>query len=170
MHRKPLRKWNVIQTQTRTRCQKRQVLKRRTARESTDSAPAVPTVRYRENSPLLVEQSSPAYHNAFISTQIISARKQNSTFCVQAQLRDAAIAPGVRADDRGGQGELHGAGVDDLHDAVAATEPRRRERGEEGALHAVVGVQLDDLRKPIRESRHAGVTLWACVACVPYTF
>ena len=167
MHRKPLRKRNVIQTQTRTRCQKRQVLKRRTARESTDSAPAVPTARYREKIPLLVAQSSPAYHNTCIYTQIISARKQNSTFCVQAQLRDAAIPPGVRADDRGGQGELHGAGVDDFHDVAGFG---RRDNAEERPVQPILSVQLDDLRRPVCETRHAGMTRRACVACVQYTF
>ena len=80
---------------------------------------------------------------------------------LQAQVRDAEIAPEARADDRGGQGELHGAGVADFHDG--AIIKRRIERGEERPVQPILSVHLDDLRKSPRESRYAGVTRGACV-------
>ena len=84
-----------------------------------------------------------------------SVREQNSAVCAPAQLQHAEIAHHARADDRGGQRVLHGAGVQDADDVAG---PGRRERAEERAVQPILTVQLDDLRKHARESRYAGMT------------
>ena len=84
----------------------------------------------------------------------VSVRKYSSGFCVPAQLRDAEIVKRW-ADNRGGQGVLHGAGVQDAHNVAGEG---RRKRGEERPVQPVLAVQLDDLRKHPRKSRYASVT------------
>ena len=95
-------------------------------------------------------------------------RQYANRICSQTQLsclRSSAASgcgnrPEARADDRGGQGELHGAGVDDPDDVAVI----RRVEGEvERPLQPILRVHLDDLRKSPRESRYAGVTRGACV-------
>ena len=61
----------------------------------------------------------------------------------------------ARADNRSGEGVLHGAGVEDAHDVAGEW---RRKRGEERPVQPVLAVQLDDLRKHPRKSRYASVT------------
>ena len=78
----------------------------------------------------------------------VSVRKYSSGFCVPAQLRDAEIVKRW-ADNRGGQGVLHGAGVQDAHNVAGEG---RRKRGEERPVQPVLAVQLDDLRTQPRKS------------------
>ena len=85
----------------------------------------------------------------------VTVRKHNSEYCVPAQLRDADILSPARADDRGGQGVLHGAGVEDAHDVAG---PRHSELGEERPVKPILAVQLDDLRTKSRDSWCASVT------------
>ena len=72
-----------------------------------------------------------------------------------SRCRNAEILPPAGADDRGGQGVLHGAGVEDAHDVAG---PGRRERGEERPVQPILAVELDDLRTKSRNSRCARVT------------
>ena len=83
----------------------------------------------------------------------VSVRKYCSGFCVPAQLRDAEIVKRW-ADNRGGQGVLHGAGVQDAHNVAGEG---RRKRGEERPVQPVLTVQLDDLRTHPRKSRYPSV-------------
>ena len=76
-------------------------------------------------------------------------------FCVLTKLRDAEIAPQARADDRGDQRVLHGAGVEDTHHGAG---PGRRDRAEERPVQPILSVQLDDLRKHPRNARYGAVT------------
>ena len=82
-----------------------------------------------------------------------SVRKDSSAFCVPAQLRDAEIVKRW-ADNRGGQGVLHGAGVQDAHNVAGEG---RRKRGEERPVQPVLTVQLDDLRTHPRKLRYPSV-------------
>ena len=83
----------------------------------------------------------------------VSVRKYSSGFCVPAQLRDAEIIKRW-ADNRGGQGVLHGAGVQDAHNVAGEG---RRKRGEERPVQPVLAVQLDDLRTHPRKLRYPSV-------------
>ena len=83
----------------------------------------------------------------------VSVRKYSSGFCVPAQLRDAEIVKRW-ADNRGGQGVLHGAGVQDAHNVAGEG---RRKRGEERPVQPVLTVQLDDLRTHPRKLRYPSV-------------
>ena len=60
----------------------------------------------------------------------------------------------ARADNRGGQGVLHGAGVQDAHNVAGEG---RRKRGEERPVQPVLTVQLDDLRTHPRKLRYPSV-------------
>ena len=110
---------------------------------------------YKERVPLLGAQSPPVLQNTLSNMRTASVREQNSAVCAPAQLRHAEIAHHARADDRGGQRVLHGAGVQDADDVAG---PGRRERAEERTVQPVLTVQLDDLRKHPSESRYAAVT------------
>merc|ERR1719352_1161153 len=145
-----------MQAQTRTRSQKRQVLKRRAARASTGIGSLTPKSMPR---PALTPGLYLAQEATFPSSVACphAPRRRSTSGCAAHRSQEPrqgllAVAAGageaaagarpfdatrVGRNNRGEQGELHGAGVDDLHDAVAAAEPRRRERGEEGALHPI---------------------------------
>ena len=121
----------------------------RTATQPTDALRPAPVPIGNGGSSAGVVQSPPAFHDAFTSMLTVSVRKYSSGFCVPAQLRDAEIIKRW-ADNRGGQGVLHGAGVQDAHNVAGEG---RRKRGEERPVQPVLTVQLDDLRTHPRKSR-----------------
>ena len=101
---------------------------------------------------LLVTLSPPAFQNTLTNTLTVSVRK---VFETQLRLLRSSAASGrrnrqARADNRGGQGVLHGAGVEDAHNVAGEG---RRKRGEERPVQPVLTVQLDDLCKHPRKSQ-----------------
>ena len=98
-------------------------------------------------------------HFRIPSPNLRNASAKNKTFtntthpfAFQRSFGMPKSTPPARADNRGGQRELHGAGVGDFHDVA---RPGRRERAEERPVQPVLTVKLDDLRKKPRNSRCA---------------
>ena len=147
MHRTPLLQWHFVSAQSRTRSHSNGY--------STDRRPQTRAGTYRERGVLCWYNAVSACISEFfypyadrVCSQIL-LRLLRSSAASGHQNRQA------RADNRGGQGVLHGAGVQDAHNVAGEG---RRKRGEERPVQPVLAVQLDDLRKHPRKSRYASVT------------
>ena len=146
MHRTPPLQWHFVSAQSRARSHSNG--------NPTDRRPQTRAGTYGERGVL-------CWCNAVSACISECFYQYADRICSQIQLRllRSSATSGcrnrqARADNRGGQGVLHGAGVQDAHNVAGEG---RRKRGEERPVQPVLTVQLDDLRTHPRKSRHAGV-------------